>query len=111
MTGLTKHRLARDVYALDFAAELAGGETLQTIIATRVAPMTSGGWGAAVTADFVDGDTTIVGTEARVTLEAAGDDTQPAGRYGLEIEVETSTGRVLVGHAPLTVTAEVVGNA
>ena len=82
----TKHRLAGDTYAVDFAPELAVGETISAPALTITRR------GVDRTAEFVAvGGAGVAGTEVRVRLKPAAAATeQEAGVYRVLITAATS---------------------
>lgn len=100
-----KHRNEQDVYAFEFAARLAVGETLSApevkITLRSGNPPTY----ADKTAEFVQGSPTISGTKVQFTLKPAAQAAdQPAGaQYVAYGKASTNTGRILVSTTSLTV--------
>jgi hypothetical protein len=103
-----KHRNEKEVFAFDFAARLAAGETLS---APEVKITLQSGTPPAYadkSAEFIDGAPTISGTKVQFTLKAAA---APAEQtvsvwYVAYGKASTSAGRILVSTTELTVTAE-----
>lgn len=98
--GWTKHREARDVYAIDFGAELAAGEALSNPV-VRVLPGSSG-TGSDVTAEFVDGPAAVQGTQVIITLKAAAAGQQGAGDYRVFAFATVGAGRVVATAEPVS---------
>lgn len=97
--GLRKHRAARDLYRIDFSADLAEGEQIQSIQALEVRRRTAAG-SEDRTAEFRTGEPAPAvadGVAVDFWLGAAGDGQQAAStEYGIYAEVKTDTGRTLV---------------
>lgn len=94
---LIKHRSERRLYGIDFAAELADGETLDTVSSLTV--LTSAR--EDVTAEFRAGEPepTISGSEVKYWLKAASDDEQATATYSIKLVVTTSLDGVIVALA------------
>ncbi len=103
-----KHRNEIEVYAFDFAARLAVGETLSApevkITLRSGNPPTY----ADKTAEFVQGSPTVSGAKVQFTLKVAAQAAdQPAGaQYVAYGKTSTSLGRILVSTTTLTVSAK-----
>ncbi len=102
-----KHRTELELYAFDFAARLAVGETLS---APEVKITLKSGNPATYTdksAEFIQGSPTISGAKVQFTLKVAAQAAdQPAGaQYVAYGKATTSLGRILVSTTTLTVSA------
>lgn len=93
---LSKHREERDVYAIDFANEIAAGETLNSPIVEILKG------DADVTDEFITETVAISGSTVQFWLEkAVADDEQLAGKYRIKCTVITSNDRELVAQNKL----------
>lgn len=103
-----KHRNELEVYAFEFAARLAVGETLSapevkiTLRSGNPPTFTD------KTSEFVTGGPSVSGTKVQFTLKVAAQADQQAEsvQYVAYGKASTSAGRILVSTTPLSVTAE-----
>ena len=103
---LTKHRLASEVYGIDFAARLSTGEVLDagTVAPTVIVTTKDGRDYTDVSGQFAIASIQISGTEVRFRLgPAAADADQQGGKYFLRITVDTDLLDHLVSTHILTV--------
>jgi hypothetical protein len=100
-----KHRDETRAYELDFANDLATGETISSITSVKIRKRISTGW-SDVTTEFGTLSPAISTTKVQFTLNAAASATvQLAGVYRVYAEIVTSQSLTKVGTRPLTVTA------
>ena len=97
----TKHRLAGDVYSVDFVDELAAGETISAPVVTITRR------GVNRTTEFVGLAPQVSGTEVRVRLKPAAAATeQQAGVYVALVTAATSADDTVSEVLTLSVSAE-----
>jgi hypothetical protein len=103
-----KHRNEKEVYAFDFTARLAGGETLSAPEVKITLRSGNPPAYADKSAEFLEGNPTVSGTKVQFTLKPAAQAAdQPAGaQYVAYGKATTSLGRILVSTTTLTVSAK-----
>lgn len=101
---LRKHRLASDVYGVDFVDRLSGGESLTGAPAVVVTQEQVDGSFTDVSSQFGISGSQVSGTSVTFRLGAAGSGEQDAGEYVVQVRTGTSLGDTLVSTHVLHVT-------
>lgn len=89
---------------IDFAADLATGETLSGIASVKIAQLDNGVWTDVTSQFYTSGAQVQANTQAVIPKIAAASGTdQAAGEYTLTVAVNTSDSNVKIDHLQLIV--------